>query len=86
LFGDAEKNAARQHFRARPTGSQYALIYRVHFGDMQFLHSMGSWDGELARDTKSRVMIWAEFTYRFAKGEIAHNVERARSSVAPVSK
>ena len=32
-------------------GAGHALLYRVHFGDMQFLHSMASIDGEPARET-----------------------------------
>ena len=31
--------------------SGHALLYRVNFGDMQFLHSMASIDGEPARET-----------------------------------
>lgn len=86
MFKDAEKNAARQHYRAKPSGSQYALIYRVHFGDMQFLHSMGSWDGERAADTRARILMWAEFAYRFAIGELTHNAELRMSGVAGMEK
>jgi len=68
LFSDASKRAARgEHFDHR---SNVALLYRVHFGDMQFLHSMASWDGELMRDTKARILTWAEFAYRTATGDI----------------
>lgn len=86
LFKDAQKNAGRQHYRARPTGTQYSLIYRVHFGDMQFLHSMASWDGERAADTKSRILMWAEFAYNFAKGEISHNKELRKTDIAGMEK
>lgn len=65
LFMDASKGASR--------GKQYgpgdAMLYRTHFGDLQFLHAMATRDGELARDTKARVMGWFEFTWRTAQGE-----------------
>lgn len=65
LFMDANKGASR--------GKQYgpgdAMLYRTHFGDLQFLHAMATRDGELARDTKARVMGWFEFTWRTAQGE-----------------
>jgi len=86
VFRDAEKHAAKRHYRARPTGSQYALLYRVHFGDMQYLHSMASWDGEFARDTRLRVMMWAEFCYRFARGEIPHNIELRKTGIPGMEK
>ena len=65
LFRDAEKRAAR--------GAKYgpgdAMLYRTHFGDLQFLHAMASRNGEIARDTKQRLMDWFEFTWRSALGE-----------------
>jgi hypothetical protein len=87
LFRDAERNAARAHYRGRSTGKQYALIYRVHFGDMQFLHSMASWDGERAWETKARIMMWAEFTYRLATGDgVIHNEELRSVAIAGMDK
>lgn len=69
LFKDADKRArGGEHFDYR---SDAALIYRVHFGDMQFLHAMASWDGEKVMDTKARIMAWAEFAYATAIGKIS---------------
>lgn len=48
-----------------------ALLYRVHFGDLQFLHAMASWDGEAAAVTRAHVLAWLELTYRVNDGEIA---------------
>ena len=45
------------------------MLYRTHFGDLQFLHSMASRDGETAAVTKARMMGWFEFTWRAAAGE-----------------
>jgi hypothetical protein len=46
------------------------VLYRSHFGDMQFLHSMAASDQELARETKQKIMNWAEFMYKIALGKI----------------
>lgn len=86
LFKDAERNAGQRFYRARANGQQYALIYRVHFGDMQFLHSMASWNGELAHQTRARILMWAEFTYRFANGEFEHNQELRRIPITGMDK
>ena len=68
LFEDARTRAADgHHFDHR---SDVALLYRVHFGDMQFLHAMASWDGEKMEDTKAKIMMWAELTYATAIGRI----------------
>jgi hypothetical protein len=67
LFLDAEKRAGEEDFDG---DSGVALIYRVHFGDLQFLHSMGAWNGQSARDTKEYVMAWAELMYRVSIGDI----------------
>jgi hypothetical protein len=75
LFKDAAKHASQgAHFDYR---GDMALLYRVHFGDMQFLHAMASWDGESMSDTKARILTWAELAYRTAIGDI--------SPVTPVS-
>ena len=68
LFYNAKKRAAKGEFFTQSNGM--ALVYRVHFGDMQFLHSMASWNGESMRDTKAKIMMWAEFSYKIAIGEI----------------
>ncbi|MDR9863363.1 MULTISPECIES: hypothetical protein [Pseudomonas] len=50
--------------------SRYKMHYRSHYGDMQFLHSMASADGEKAVDTKQKILMWAEFAYRMATNEL----------------
>lgn len=75
VFLDGKKRAATQ-----PDGSpgypfnsanRSALLLRSHFGDMQFLHSMATRDGETAAETKANIMSWAEFTYRVAQSDIS---------------
>jgi hypothetical protein len=46
------------------------MIYRVHFGDLQYLHAMASQDGETAEATRSKIMMWAEFTWGIATGAL----------------
>jgi hypothetical protein len=66
LFKDGERKAgAGQLF-----GHGYAMLYRVHFGDLQFLHAMATRDGEEAEVTRSSIMMWAEFTWGIATGTL----------------
>lgn len=65
LFRAAERGAAG----GAAYGPGDAMLYRTHFGDLQFLHAMAARDGELARDTKVRLMGWFEFTWRAGLGE-----------------
>jgi hypothetical protein len=62
LFKDAEKKAAA----GATFGPGYAMLYRVHFGDLQFLHAMASQDGDAAEATRARIMMWAEFAWGLA--------------------
>ena len=71
LFYDANKGSKKG--KVYDGNSGHALLYRVHFGDMQFLHSMASRDGEPAGETKAKIMAWAEFAYKVARREIKHN-------------
>lgn len=53
--------------------SKYDLLYRTHCGDMQFLHAMASNKNEKAQETLDKIMMWLEFTYKVATGEVSHN-------------
>jgi hypothetical protein len=70
LFDDAYMGAHMGKKFSADVEPLPALIYRVHFGDLQFLHSMASWDDENAIDTHEHILAWAEYTYRVADGEI----------------
>lgn len=39
------------------------MLYRSHFGDLQFIHSMASSSDEPAYVTKRKIMVWAKFNY-----------------------
>jgi len=74
LFYDAEKHAGAkpgEHFSGAGAATPVALVYRVHFGDLQFIHGMASWDGETAATTQAHVLGWLELTWRLHDGEIA---------------
>jgi hypothetical protein len=67
LFRDAERRA--KSGRPLHAGSGASLLARSHFGDLQFIHAMAERDGEIAYETRRRIMMWAEFTWRTSLGE-----------------
>ncbi|MCW5797318.1 MAG: hypothetical protein KIT40_02370 [Nitrospira sp.] len=46
------------------------LLYRTHCGDMQFLHAMASTPSETSETTRKKIMMWLEFSFKVASGEI----------------
>jgi hypothetical protein len=79
LFRDAAKLSKKGEFFDAKSGT--VLIYRVHFGDMQFLHSMACKDREQAGETKKKMMMWAEFTYKLAIGDLDRGVELRKTGI-----
>lgn len=73
---DAEKVAEKQRIDA-----SHPILYRSHYGDLQFLHGMAI-SGEKAADTQRRMMIWAEFAYKVARGEIPSTMALDKVPVA----
>lgn len=66
LFSDAEKTAKERMARKSDEpafGPGDYLLYRSHFGDLQFFHSMAAHDGERAAVTLRRMKMWAEFLW-----------------------
>ena len=51
-------------------GPGHYLLYRSHYGDLQFLHSMAAYDGERAGETQTRMKMWAEFLWEIAVGKV----------------
>ncbi|MBF5004254.1 hypothetical protein [Diaphorobacter caeni] len=45
------------------------MLYRSHYGDLQFMHAMGAYDGETAGETVDRMKMWAEFLWGVAVGK-----------------
>jgi hypothetical protein len=52
-------------------GPQDNMVARTHYGDLQFIHGMAANDKEKPEETKRKMMMWAEFTSKIAKGDIA---------------
>ena len=52
---------------------EYDLLYRTHYGDLQFLHAMAAQTGEHPTITLQKMIDWAEFTYKVSTGEIKAN-------------
>jgi hypothetical protein len=58
------------------------LLHRVHYGDLQFLHSMASDPLEKAGETLDKILMWAEFCYKVATGVVAPQTELGQVQVA----
>jgi len=52
---------------------EWDYLYRTHCGDMQYLHAMRSNDDKNLDDTKHRILMWLEFTYKVSSGTIPTN-------------
>ena len=48
---------------------------RSHFGDLQFLHAMAPRSAEPAAETREKILRWAQFAYRVARGEIGERIK-----------
>jgi hypothetical protein len=68
LFKHAETRSHTTYFDGK--SKRWNIMYRSHFGDLQFLHAMASRDGESAEVTRKRVLMWAEFAWSVATGKI----------------
>lgn len=64
----------RSHKTAAMNGTVFgpgtSLLGRSHFGDLQCLHAMASYDGESATDTRDALLRWAEFFYSVGVGRV----------------
>lgn len=57
---DAERRAKNKKYTIDGT---YKMMYRTHYGDMQFMHSMASKDNEQPEATVSNILMWLNFLY-----------------------
>lgn len=66
LFSDAD-SVAKQRIAIEPNKPAFGpgdyLLYRSHFGDLQFFHSMAAYDNETAGETLQRMKMWAKFLW-----------------------
>ncbi len=65
LAADKQKTDAKKEF---DLANQSALPLRSHFGDLQFIHSMASSDGEDPVETRNKILGWAEATWGVVRG------------------
>jgi len=82
LFRDAEKRAAGGEQFTADTRS--ALLYRTHFGDLQYLHAMAAADGEAATRTRQRILDWVEFNWGILLGEFRLDTSLASVDIATI--
>lgn len=68
LFLSAEKQIKNNPSLRFDVSSQAALPLRSHFGDLQFLHSMASADGEDPVETRNKILGWAEMIWGVVRG------------------
>ena len=68
LFLSAEKQLRADPKRKFDLANQSALPLRSHFGDLQFIHSMASFDDEDPTETRSKILGWAEMTWGVVRG------------------
>lgn len=66
IFKASSDQANKKFFSSRGG----VMLNRSHFGDLQFLHSMASRVGDKAANTQESILMWAEFVYNVALGEI----------------
>jgi len=69
------KDAERRARNNTKIDSSYKMLYRTHFGDMQFMHSMASKDGESPDITKKNVLMWIHFLYEISIGNFNRNTK-----------
>lgn len=81
LFRAASAKAAREEVEEGDS----SLLQRSHFGDLQFIHAMATAKGELPDVTRSRMVGWAEFTWRVMRGEISLEADMGSIPVAAVA-
>jgi hypothetical protein len=68
---DAEQVADKLEKKGEVVSSPYPILYRSHYGDLQAIHAMASGKNEVVRETVAKMLVWAEFSYKVATGEIA---------------
>jgi len=74
LFNDAKASAAANRGSGPAFGPGTMLLYRSHFGDLQFMHAMASYDGETAAQTRERMRLFARYMWGVATKELRNDV------------
>lgn len=83
LFDDASRKAAAGAvFDGR---SHSALLYRSHFGDLQYLHAMATANDVEPVHTQRSIVEWAEFTWRIMLGEFDLGTELSDIAIPSIT-
>lgn len=82
LFDDAGRVAKAYKGSGSAFGPGTMLLYRSHYGDLQFMHAMAAYEGEPAQATRHNMRIWAEFLWGVASGSIRTDLY-LRDAAAP---
>lgn len=69
---DAERRAKNKKY---VIDGKYKMMYRSHYGDLQFMHSMASKDEELPEITRDNILMWIEFLYKVSTGELTRTTK-----------
>lgn len=85
LFEDAKAKAATYRGEGPAFGPGKMLLYRSHFGDLQFMHAMASYDGETATQTRERMRVLARYMWGVAIGELRNDIPIRNLGVAGLS-
>lgn len=68
LFLAAKEQVKKDPAKSFDATNQSPLLLRSHFGDLQFVHSMASSDGEDPVETRNKILAWAELTWGVVRG------------------
>lgn len=74
LFEDAGRTAKAHRGPGPAFGPGTMLLYRSHYGDLQFMHAMAAYEGEPAGVTQANMRIWAQFLWGIASGAIPTDI------------
>ena len=74
LFKDAGKRASAHKGASPAFGPGDMMLYRSHYGDLQFFHAMASYDGETAAETRAKMTMWATFLWGAATKKLRMDV------------
>lgn len=74
LFKDAEAKAAAFRGDGPAFRAGTMLLYRTHFGDLQFMHAMATHDGETAAKTRERMRLFARYMWGVATNRLRNDV------------
>lgn len=71
LFFDAEDDAKKHKGPGPAFGPGTMLLYRSHFGDLQFMHAMATANAESAGATVQSMKRWARYLWDTAGGSVS---------------